>query len=182
MTCPVCHNAHSDECSTASLKARIDSEAEMVAKLTGDVATMEESCALLYADREALWKVVRDSCAVLRVTDDDEADWPKLPGAVLQLTDERDALRAQLAEAEATLANERGEGEPPEEGWRWTGSGWRIESDGRVLETDIIGIWHGTGGFTRRIEILDGGCTTPGRYDTHRSAMREATKLMRGGA
>lgn len=103
-TCPICHNAHSDECSVAALKARIESESAMVAKLTGDVATLEESSALLYADREALWKVVRDSCAVLRVTDDDEADWPKLPGAVLQLTEERDALRAQLAEAKATIA------------------------------------------------------------------------------
>lgn len=103
------------------------------------------------------------------------------PEVIAAASRERDLL-ARIAELEATLANERGEGEPPEEGWRWTGRGWRIESDGRVLETDIIGIWHGTGGFTRRIEILDGGCTTPGRYDTHRSAMREATKLMRGGA
>lgn len=60
--CPICHNAHSDECSRASLLARIESESAMVAKLTGDVASLE---------------------------------------------DERDALRAQLAEAEATLANER---------------------------------------------------------------------------
>ena len=132
MTCPTCGNAHSGDCTPAALKARIGAlqaeagEAAMVAAVGESVVaalrgedvsdfmqsfspvmeaqTMAHTIALLQGDLEAQRRVIVDACAYLRVTDDDEADWPKLPGAVLQLTEERDALRAQLAEAEATIA------------------------------------------------------------------------------
>lgn len=47
---------------------------------------------------------------------------------------ERDEARAALAEAEATIANERGEGPPPSEGWRYIGDGvWSLRAKRQVL-------------------------------------------------
>ena len=45
-------------------------------------------------------------------------DVEALAAATERVVAENARLRADLAEALATLANERGEGEPPEEGWR----------------------------------------------------------------
>ena len=56
---------------------------------------------LLEGDRDALWRVVKDACGWLRVTDDDEKDWPKLPAYAKRIIEERDEARAALAEAEA---------------------------------------------------------------------------------
>lgn len=125
MTCPTCGNAHSGECSVAALKARIAaleteaSEAAMaaavgeavVATLRGEevsdfmqsfgpvmeAQTVAHTNALLHGDVEAQRRVIVDACAHLRVTDDDEADWPKLPGAVLQLMEDHEAHRRQMA-------------------------------------------------------------------------------------
>ena len=62
---------------------------------------MGHTIALLRADNEALWRVVKDACAYLRVTDDDENDWPKLPAYADAIVRERDELRAQLADIAA---------------------------------------------------------------------------------
>lgn len=41
--------------------------------------SVEDTVALLQADVNALWRVVKECCELLRVTEDDENDWPKLP-------------------------------------------------------------------------------------------------------
>lgn len=60
--------------------------------------------ALLRADNAALWTAVRDACAVLRVTDDSEDDWPKLPSAAAQLVEDRDTACAESARLTRLLA------------------------------------------------------------------------------
>ena len=64
---------------------------------------------------------------------------------IAALEEERDAALARVAELEATLANERGEGEPPSEGWarndidpKREGVAWyvRWEADGSEPQDD----------------------------------------------
>lgn len=57
---------------------------------------LQETINLLYADREALWRVIKEACAVLGVTDDDEKDWPKLVREAEALKSERDRLDLML--------------------------------------------------------------------------------------
>lgn len=54
---------------------------------------------LLQADVAALRRVVMNACEVLRVTDDDEDDWPRLPTEAAALMRELEELRARLGEA-----------------------------------------------------------------------------------
>lgn len=111
-----------------------------------EAQTIGHTARLLQADRDALWRAIKDACGWLRVTDDAEEDWPKLPEYAKQIVSERDALAereaatnawlaevghlslaavgaelAHLREREARLtrilACERGEWAP--EGWKW---------------------------------------------------------------
>lgn len=115
MTCTICGNAHTGECSVAALKARIERLDHRVGVLnTRERMVLDE---LGFAeDVSPVWGAV-----LLNIRD--------LRGRVKVGEAERDALRAQIAEAELTLLNERGEGEPPEPGWTWYVSGevreWR---------------------------------------------------------
>lgn len=104
------------------------------------------------------------------------------------------AVRAELAEAEATIANERGEGEAPCEGWcarvrggevRWV---LRSARPGRTL--DVVrqaGEVPGTvrcHWWDREID-KDGDVThtyAEGHEPTFRAAMRAATAAVRGGS
>ncbi len=74
---------------------------------------MGHTIALLRADNEALWRVVKDACAYLRVTDDDENDWPKLAAYADAIVKERNELRATLARLQTPAS-----GLPPV-GTRW---------------------------------------------------------------
>ena len=50
-----------------------------------------------------------------------------------------DEARRERDELRATLDNERGEGEPPSEGWEWRGSAWwRDLPDNRVIRVSIM--------------------------------------------
>lgn len=88
-------------------------------------------------------------------------------------------LAASLAEAEATLANERGEGEPPCEGWHysigraaWVCQPWiltprREGPELAVRRGDPWRVW------------VDGVCVY-GQHPTARAAMRAASERLRG--
>ena len=87
----------------------------------------------LDAEREAHIQAVKDAISV-RVSVD------VLDGTVAGLIVQRDAALTRIAELEATLANERGEGEPPSEGWKARRRGgearWVLHNErpGRVLD------------------------------------------------
>ena len=78
-------------------------------------------------------------------------------------------LEAANAELLATLANERGEGEPPCEGWKWEPeeSGWALWKDGGGFY-----VTRTPDGWTWDADRMRSG--TP-HYDTARDAMRAAS-------
>jgi hypothetical protein len=78
---------------------------------------------------------------------------------------EVDRLTAALAEAEATIANERGEGEPPGPGWVWAEGAWDHER-GTVVGRDEDDRWC--------FAASDGVYLYP-EPNTARAAMRVAT-------
>ena len=94
-----------------------------------------------------------------------------------------DALTARLAEAEATLANERGEGEPPSEGWTWTGTCWtrdlwnneqaRVSLDATGLDTEVPR-WRC---FLESADDWTGDFIVPSA-PTARAAMRDADSTL----
>ena len=104
------------------------------------VARAEETASLYAADREALWRVVKRACEALRVTVDDEDDWPRLPH-------EAAAAAARIARLEATLAVERGEHVAGvTDGWEWDAEkrqwGLTIDDDtGAVVHRIAAGRW-----------------------------------------
>lgn len=250
--CPICENAHSDECSPSALKARIDREAAETERLRGILASVApcdacdghgytgdhymihdadgnaqevdergpcQTCcgtgldgAPVVAERDAL----RGEIAALSTACNDLA--ARLAEAEVELLDLRSGkdrliealgatgedrrwkwliaavwdLRRDLAEALATLANERGEGEPPVEGWtarprgdlvRWVRFSAR---PGRTLDvvrqaSDEPGVvrchW-----WDREID-KDGDVTATyaeGYAPTFRAAMRAASERLRG--
>ena len=93
------------------------------------------------------------------------------------LLEQRDALRARVAELEAELANERGEGEPPSEGWRYSHARDRWEHP-RLRSTWRTG-WtrcaDGTDHVTWGWEIgFSDSVFAEGRELTARAAMKAA--------
>lgn len=64
------------------------------------ILNLQEMCKLLQGDVEAQRRVIMDACAHLRVTDDDEADWPKLAMSCASIVEERDRLRNALSFAD----------------------------------------------------------------------------------
>lgn len=82
---------------------------------------------------------------------------------------EVDRLTAALAEAEATLANERGEGDPPTPGWKYDAGEW-VHPDATV--SPVVATALG-GSVRRRWEW--GTADKAGQRDTARAAMRAAT-------
>lgn len=128
--------------------------APSVEQLTAERDQLQETINLLYADREALWRVVKEACATLRVTDDDEKDWPKLDQAVEALKAQRDRLdlmlRCELGDetaspgyAEALAAYE---GDPEEFCPPWFFDGdWHHADSGidlhRFLDVDCGAFW-----------------------------------------
>jgi hypothetical protein len=94
-----------------------------------------------------------------------------------------DRHHAEIAELRATLANERGEGEPPCEGARWIGDGWRVRVGEVEIETSPIGVRSPSAPLRREIEIVRDGYSGKGpRYTTHREALKAADAALRGGA
>ena len=88
---------------------------------------------------------------------------------------EVERLRAELAEALATLANERGEGEPPEEGWVWRGSYW-------VSGLHKVQLMRGNNGWHVEDLWFDWrGPPAEPSYPTARAAMRAASAAAKGG-
>ena len=86
-----------------------------------------------------------------------------------KLTATEELLVARIAELEATLANERGEGEAPCEGWEW----WRSERAWALCK-DGCG-FHVT--RTAKGWTWDGDRVSSGQphFDTARAAMRAAS-------
>jgi len=81
-------------------------------------------------------------------------------------------LLGRLAELEATLANERGEGEPPVPGWRWTPHirAWQVDRDGKpwadVFRDGVRWYWQ---------HWVPTSCELGGYEDSARDAMRAAS-------
>lgn len=86
--------------------------------------------------------------------------------------EERQTLRAEVAELRATLANDRGEGEPPSEGWKWNQHArfWHRGSRDRTA------YWNDFG----RSWWWQVGDTTSGPYKSARSAMKAADDAVKG--
>ncbi len=73
---------------------------------------------------------------------------------------------AERAELLATLANERGEGEPPSEGWEWDGVSWSISTDDGAV-VDVVRLPAGW-------RVYKSGAPDESVYPTARAAMRAA--------
>lgn len=85
--------------------------------MPADLATIRGQLALGCATYD-------DACALIREVD--------------RLTAERDRLRDERDELCLTLDNERGEGAPPSEGWKWGGACWvRDLPDNRQLRVSL---------------------------------------------
>lgn len=82
---------------------------------------------------------------------------------------EIDRLTAAMVEAEATIANERGEGEPPTPGWNYDAGEW-VHPDATVSPVVVTALG---GSVRRRWEW--GTVDKAGQRDTARAAMRAAT-------
>ena len=114
---------------------------------------------------------------------------------VAEKVDEIDRLRVDLAEAEATILNERGEGGPPEEGWvpffevdgevedaTVCVTRWRVDMDGGLVCYAGVDAFQGGAWWAihrkvdRRTVFLRSGDA-----DTLRAAMRAATASAKGG-
>jgi hypothetical protein len=93
---------------------------------------------------------------------------------------ERDEARAALAEAEATIANERGEGTPPGEGWEWGDS--PAIGDGEALwHKGDARVWRGyPDPHAARIEWFWAiGITVGEAAPTAREGMKAADEALR---
>lgn len=99
--------------------------------------------------------------------------------------EEVERLRGELAEAQATLDNERGEGEPPEPGWRWTdcaGWGWAWVFGATSPDAWVaVGRKPGSGWYVRLGSAYIGAYRQVAvSYQTARAAMRASAKAVRG--
>lgn len=183
-----------------------------VARLTSECHAMDEAITIACADRDAYAADLREAeaeIARLRATvarlDDSHrricarlghdigSDDPHVAaeGAVAGLAMEADSLRAELAESLATIANERGEGEPPVEGWfrndfdrgviSWT---LYLDADMNPVDTPdgIVERWvlwailtRATGKIEWNVDECEEGITVMrGESSSLRSAMRAA--------
>ena len=126
-----CGNRPDDEARAESVaRARYDSAQSMIDELLAEstarlsrAESADHAINGYVADREALWRVVKESCAVLRVTDDDENDWPKLTRTVELLTAERDEARKERD----ALRADRG---------RWSTVGGNAAAQARTLAAE----------------------------------------------
>jgi hypothetical protein len=126
----------------------------------GDLAPNRFSYVFSYDDSE------RYEIQVHRVRGESQIDALAKSNAALERALEAvDRLTAALADAEATIANERGEGEPPEPGWAWAEGAWDHER-GTVVGRDEDDRWC--------FAASDGVYLYP-EPNTARAAMRAAT-------
>jgi hypothetical protein len=103
-------------------------------------------------------------------------DWrslgPSVARALVFATDDIDRLTAELEDARTELANERGEGEPPVEGWLWDPSfkQWELVVDGK-------GVGFVSRGYQTRWawEVHVGRRSFHGYAPTARAAIRGTT-------
>lgn len=108
--------------------------------------------------------------------------------------EERQALRAEVAELRAALANDRGEGEPPSEGWKRNETGestWekvlatqQPDGDFDPEPTDILNVYRDGGSWAWERRTDQPGKTlaliATGRADTARACMRAADDAVKG--
>lgn len=90
---------------------------------------------------------------------------------------EVERLRAALAEALATIDNERGAGDGPAEGWRWNGlaARWELDVGGRLVATVTR---YAKTAWTAEVTPFH----MPGVHaPTARAAMRAASDALKGG-
>jgi hypothetical protein len=103
-------------------------------------------------------------------------DWrslgPSVARALVFATDDIDRLTAELEDARTELANERGEGKPPVEGWLWDPSfkQWELVVDGK-------GVGFVSRGYQTRWawEVHVGRRSFHGYAPTARAAIRGTT-------
>jgi len=128
-------------------------------------------------------------------------DWrslgPSVARALIFATDDIDRLTDELEEARAELANERGEGEPPELGWRRNDFdrgviSWTLYLDERLRPLEIPNgvderwvLWailtRATGNIEWNVDECEEGMTVMrGEASSLRSAMRAASAATRG--
>lgn len=104
-----------------------DADAALIAHAPTDLATLLALVDTLAGERDRLAAIVRgyESTArktyLLGVSDEDHAALVAERDAATRRAEEAERERDELA---ATLANERGEGEPPSDGWEWTICAW----------------------------------------------------------
>lgn len=111
-----------------------DADAALIAHAPTDLATLLALVDTLAGERDRLAAIVRgyESTArktyLLGVSDEDHAALVAERDAATRRAEEaereRDAANDLSVELAATLANERGEGEPPSDGWEWTICAW----------------------------------------------------------
>ena len=96
-------------------------------------------------------------------------EWAELatPARILLSTEQM--LLARIAELEATLANERGEGEPPVKGWRWIHVEWSNHT------TDLMHTFREGDVWIWERLVLGGIVVRKGTAATARDAMRAAS-------
>lgn len=106
-----------------------------------------------------------------QVTGTSKPLWHEVCSVVRALLARVAELEAERDEAVAVLANERGVGEPPGEGWAWDGVSWRKST---VVVKRYEDVDDGWGAWEGRISHTDHG-----RMYTAREAMRAADRAAR---
>lgn len=86
-----------------------------------------------------------------------------------------DILTARLAESEATLLNERGEGDPPSEGWEWDGDGGQWVR----FVSESVGVAYVSRSGSGWAWEADYGTDGEGPHPTARAAMKAADAATR---
>ena len=131
----------------------------------GDLAPNRFTYVFSYDDSE------RYEISVHRVRGESQlAALEKSNAALEQALDAVDRLTAALAEAEAALANERGEGNPPTPEWKYDAGEW-VHPDATVTPVVATAL---DGSVRRRWEW--GTADKAGQRDTARAAMRAAMR------
>ena len=115
---------------------------------------------------EAWWDGTCPMCGCLNV------DAMMSPERNLMPTEQM--LLARIAELEATLANERGEGEPPVKGWRWIHVEWSNHT------TDLMHTFREGDVWIWERVVLGGVVVRKGTAATARDAMRAASGVPDG--
>lgn len=146
------------DCGTSRSPDTAQFNADLIAHAPADLAALLDEVELLRAQLLDWNEELRRTAEVLHR---EPMDAHALHEVAAEIVAERD-------EAVAALANERGEGEPPGEGWAWDGAYWR---SGPVVVKRYEDIDDGWGAWEGRISHTDHGL----RYSA-REAMRAADR------